>query len=130
MKKFEIQIWDNSANAERIEEIIAAYYEIHSQQAAKDFNIDPDIRVTEIKEGGIQFETGLYQEMSSKRCPVYTTERKSEHFGGIHHTLEGLIKEKINLPELPTHRGTNASWREERSVKYKITIEKIRDDKN
>ena len=37
-------------------------------------------------------QTGLYMESESRRKPIYTTENKNNHFGGIHYTLENLIK--------------------------------------
>ena len=71
-------------------------------------------------------ETGLYMESESRRKPIYTTENKNNHFGGIHYTLENLIKERIFLTEIPTYRDTNAKQRLAAARNFKITIEEIK----
>jgi hypothetical protein len=74
----------------------------------------------------IEIITGLYEESSSKRKPIYTTELKSKSFGGRHYTLEDLIKLKLNLPKVPTsYSGLKREQREQMSKRYKITIEEI-----
>jgi len=69
-------------------------------------------------------ETGLYMESESRRKPIYTTENKNNHFGGIHYTLENLIKERISLTEIDY--DTNATERYAVAKKFKITIEEIK----
>lgn len=71
-------------------------------------------------------ETGLYMESESRRKPIYTTENKNNHFGGIHYTLENLIKERVFLTEIVTCRDTNATERLAVAKKFKITIEEIK----
>jgi len=67
-------------------------------------------------------ETGLYMESESRRKPIYTTVNKNNHFGGIHYTLENLIKERVFLTEIVTCRDTKLAV----AKKFKITIEEIK----
>lgn len=71
----------------------------------------------------VVIKTGLYKESKSKRKPIYTTEIKSNNFGGTHYTLENLIKDKISIPEVTVYYGTNGDERSNLAKKFIITIE-------
>ena len=78
----------------------------------------------------IVIKTSLYKESTSRRKPIYTTVIKNNKFGGTHYTLENSIKEKILIPEVSVHYGTNADDRIKVAKDFIITIEEVKHETN